>query len=188
MKSNTAIVSLVLLIIVAALYRVIPGRPFGFAPQIAMAIFAGAVIKDKKWAFALPIFSMFLSDCLYQLLFNAGFTDIQGFYKGQVINYVLFGGLTVLGFFMKQVTVKSVLVYSLIGPTLYFLFSNFLLWARGGGYQRPQTWDGLLMCFTDGLPFYKGSLQGTLVFSAILFAGYYLLRKSSSPKNIALAE
>ena len=48
--------ALILLIVVAAVYRVIPGRPWGFAPQWAMALFAGAMIKDKKWAFALPLF------------------------------------------------------------------------------------------------------------------------------------
>ncbi|MFT4023021.1 MAG: hypothetical protein QM664_04450, partial [Flavihumibacter sp.] len=68
MKNNRSfLVSLVLLIIVAALYRIIPNRPWGFAPQIAMALFGGAVIKDRKWSFALPVFSMFLSDCLYEL-------------------------------------------------------------------------------------------------------------------------
>ncbi|HZG23917.1 MAG TPA: DUF6580 family putative transport protein, partial [Chitinophagaceae bacterium] len=63
MKLNKSIVwSLVLLIVVGSIYRVIPNRPWGFTPQLAMALFAGAMIKDKKWAFALPLFSMFLSD------------------------------------------------------------------------------------------------------------------------------
>jgi hypothetical protein len=69
MKINKTILwSLVLLVLVAALYRIIPGRQFGFAPQWAMAVFAGAVIKDKKWAFLLPVLSMFLSDLIYQVL------------------------------------------------------------------------------------------------------------------------
>jgi len=61
MKSSKNIVwSFILLVIVAALYRIIPGRPFGFAPQWAMAVFAGAVIRDKKWAFIIPVLSMFI--------------------------------------------------------------------------------------------------------------------------------
>ena len=47
--------SLALLIVVGAVYRIIPDRPLGFAPQIAMALFAGAVIKDKKWIDQLDI-------------------------------------------------------------------------------------------------------------------------------------
>ena len=52
MKLNKSVVgSFVLLVLMASLYRIMPGRPLGFAPQIAMALFAGSVIKDKKVAF-----------------------------------------------------------------------------------------------------------------------------------------
>ena len=78
---------MIILIVIAAVYRVIPGRPDGFAPQIAMALFGGAIIKDKKWAFALPLFSMFLSDLLYQALFSMHLSERQGFYQGQLTNY-----------------------------------------------------------------------------------------------------
>jgi hypothetical protein len=54
------IVSFILLILIASLYRIMPGRPYGFAPQIAMAIFGGAIIKNKKFAFLLPILAMFV--------------------------------------------------------------------------------------------------------------------------------
>src|SRR3982751_4711965 len=129
MKINKAIIwSLVLLIIVAAVYRVFPNRPLGFAPQLAMALYAGATIKDKKWAFAVPIFSMFISDLLYQLLYINGLSDIPGFYEGQLTNYILFLAVTCIGFLLKNVTVLSVLAYSLVAPTVFFLASNFLLW------------------------------------------------------------
>ena len=90
------------LIVVAAFYRIIPGRPYGFAPQIAMALFAGALIKDKKIAFALPVLSMFLSDALFELLYYAGISPMWGFYEGQLTNYILFALLTVIGFFNSQ--------------------------------------------------------------------------------------
>ncbi len=76
--------SLILLVLVCALYRIIPGRPMGFAPQIAMAIFGGAVfINNKKWAFALPLLSMFISDVLYEVFYTAGISSMPGFYQGQ---------------------------------------------------------------------------------------------------------
>src|SRR5690349_690322 len=77
-----------LLILASSLYRVWPDRPFGFAPQWAMALFAGAVIKDKKWAFLLPLVSMLVSDTLYQILYNNGVSQIWGFYGGQWLNYL----------------------------------------------------------------------------------------------------
>jgi uncharacterized membrane protein YhhN len=167
----------ILLIVAAALYRVIPGRPWGFAPHIAMALFGGAVIKDKKWAFALPIFSLFLSDLLYQGLYAQGLTDTPGFYEGQWVNYLLFVVVTCIGFFMKNINVGNIISFSFLSPAVFFLLSNFAVWIGGGGWQRPKTFEGLMMCYSDGLPFFRGALLATLVFGAVFFSAYYLLRK-----------
>ena len=44
MKLNKEIViALIIMIVTSALYRVLPGRPFGFAPQIAIALFSGSL-------------------------------------------------------------------------------------------------------------------------------------------------
>ncbi|HEY4149895.1 MAG TPA: DUF6580 family putative transport protein [Chitinophagaceae bacterium] len=178
-SSKSLIVTLIVLIVLAALYRFIPNRPLGFAPQIAMALFGGAMIKDKKWAFALPIFSMFLSDLLYQ-----AFSSTPGFYEGQWLNYCLFAGITLLGFTLKKVTVLRVAGYSLLGPVLFFLLSNGYYWLAGGTDIRSnllldRSLAGLLQSYAQGLPFLRGALIATFVFSTILFGGYYLLTAKS---------
>lgn len=168
-----------ILVIVAALYRIIPNRPFGFAPQWAMAIFAGAIIQDKKWAFVVPVLSMFISDLLYQVLFMGGLTKIQGFYEGQWQNYILFALLVFVGMAVKKLNVFQIVAASLAAPTIYFLISNFLVWASNGnlrGLDRPKTFQGLLLCYGDGIPFYTMSLVATLVFSALLFGSYIFAR------------
>ena len=174
--------SFILLIVIASLYRIMPGRPYGFAPQIAMAIFAGAIIKDKKIAFILPLLSMFVSDGLYELLYINGVGNMPGFYEGQLLNYILFAGLTVFGFFVKNFNVKNIAIASISAPTAYFLVSNFLVWASASplaGLQRPKTFEGLMMCLADGLPFYPWSLASTVIFSAIFFGSYYLMTRPS---------
>jgi hypothetical protein len=185
MKSNKSLIwTMVALIIIAALYRIVPGRPLGFAPQIAMALFGGAAIKDKKWAFALPIFSMFLSDLLYQGLYSAGISGTYGFYDGQLLNYCLFALMVVIGFTVKKINLVNVFAASLIAPTVFFLLSNFITWSgmAGGlrGLNRPLNFEGLLMALNDGLPFYKGALLATLFFSTLLFGGYYILTKNNT--------
>ncbi len=175
--SRNVVFSFVLLVLIAALYRVMPGRPWGFAPQIAMALFAGSVVKDRKYAFALPLLSMFISDLLYHLYFLSGAGTIPGFYEGQLANYVLFGLLTVVGFFIKEKNIPSIIAGSVAGPALYFITSNFLVWMAGAGLARPKTLEGLLMCYNDALPFFRTSIAATLFFSAILFGSYYLLTK-----------
>ncbi|MEP6594350.1 MAG: DUF6580 family putative transport protein [Ginsengibacter sp.] len=181
--SKQVLLSFILLIIIASLYRIMPGRPFGFAPQIAMAIFGGAVIKDKKLAFLLPLLSMFISDALYELLYRNGIGSITGFYEGQITNYILFGAMTMFGFLIKRIKVAQILLASIAAPTVFFILSNFFVWLSNSpdaGLQRPKTFSGLLMCYNDGLPFYPWSIAATLVFSAILFGGYYIFTKSFS--------
>ncbi len=190
MKLNrTFFWALIALVVVAALYRIIPNRPAGFAPQIAMALFGGAIVKDKKWAFMLPLFSMFISDVLYQVLYNLNMTDIKGFYgMGQFTNYVLFAGITVMGFMINKNSVKNILTLSIVAPTAYFLVSNGLVWLAGGPNainvlnSQPLTRDltGLIQTYMQGIPFYKGSLMATVCFSIILFGGYYMLTKKNS--------
>jgi uncharacterized membrane protein YhhN len=187
MKLNKNIViSLVLLIVIASLYRIIPNRPYGFAPQIAMALFGGALfVNNKKWAFLLPLLSMFISDALYQILYVNGLSQTKGFYGGQVTNYLLFAGLAVIGFAVKMNKLGSILAGVLAAPTAYFLASNLLVWASGGGYHHPKTFDGMLACLADGLPFYQGSLTGTAVFAGVLFGSYYLIQQRAGSASVA---
>jgi len=189
MKLNkSTLLALSLLIIVSSLYRVWDGRPAaGFAPQMAMALFAGVVIKNKRWALLLPLLSMFLSDVLYQILYINGLSSIKGFYSGMWVTYSLIAGLTCFGFLMKKITVLNLLGFSLSGSILYFIISNFLVWIGGGGYGRPLTFDGMLLCYEDALAFYRdyglikgfvGNLFiGDLFFIVVLFGSYFLLRR-----------
>lgn len=187
MKINrTLIISLGLMILVTALYRILPNRPFGFAPQWAIALFSGALfVKDKKWAFALPVLSMFISDLLYQFLYDNGMSSIPGFYNGQWVNYLLFAGLTCFGFLIRKNKISNVIVAALAAPTTYFVVSNFLVWFSESGLNRPQTFNGLLLSYNDGLPFYKNSLVATVIFSAVLFGGYYLAQNFFQRKQLA---
>lgn len=179
----------ILLIVIASLYRIMPGRPYGFAPQIAMAIFGGAIIKDKKFAFLLPLLSMFISDALYEVLYRNGVGNIQGFYEGQLTNYILFGLMTFFGFLIKNFNVSRIALASVAAPTAYFFLSNFMVWASNSplaGLGRPKTFNGLLLTLNDGLPFYAWSIAATLIFSAILFGSYFLITKASLQRAEAI--
>jgi hypothetical protein len=198
MKWNKSLLlSAVLLVFAAALYRVWPGRNYGFAPQVAMALFAGAVIKDKKLAFLFPLLSMFLSDVLYYTLAAKGVTEMKGFYEGQILNYLCIAAVTAFGFLMKKITALRVAAFSLSGSAIYFLLSNFTVWAGGGGFVRPKTFDGLMMCYYDGLAFYRdyglvkgfygNVFLGDLFFCALLFGSFAVLQRTVLERERQLA-
>lgn len=182
-KSTSIVLAFVLLLVIAALYRVIPNRPGGFAPQYSMAVFGGALfLKDKKWAFLLPIGSLFVSDVIYQVLFKMGASPMPGFYGGQLTNYVIFASVTFFGFLLKKWNVLNIAVVSILAATYYFIASNFAVWAGSNFYAH--TLDGLKACYVAALPFYKNSVYSSLVFSALLFGGYYLVKHKSEKKVV----
>jgi hypothetical protein len=190
MKIDKSIIgSFVLLLLMASLYRIMPGRPLGFAPQIAMALFSGSIVKDKKYAFLLPLFSMLVSDIIYEVLFVTKLSTIQGFYDGQWINYLLILSVTVIGFAVNKNKWMQILAGSISSVLFYFAASNFAVWIGGGlglnNLPYPKTMEGLSACLAAGLPFLKGSFYATLLFSSIFFGSYYLINKSSAQKAIA---
>ena len=185
-KSNLVI--LFVLILACALYRVWDTRPMGFAPQIAMALFAGSVIRDKRFAFLFPILSLFISDLLYQFLYVQGLTTIKGFYSGQISNYLLIASVTIIGFFINKNKVGQIFAGSLAGAVYFFLVSNFMVWIGGGwdinNQPYPRSFSGLMLCYTEALPFFKWSVASTLLFNGVFFGSFYLLGKSVLKKEM----
>ncbi len=178
MKLNKEIViALMIMIATSALYRVLPGRPFGFAPQIAIALFSGSLfVKNKHYAFLMPLVSMFLSDVLYQVLYINNLSSIEGFYEGQWQNYLLIAAMSIFGFGLQTNQVSKFVGNFIAAPTVFFLVSNFMVWASFGGYKRPMNASGLMQTMADGLPFYGYSVAGTMVFGAVLFGGFKLVQ------------
>ena len=192
MKLNRSnLLVLFILILACALYRVWDSRPMGFAPQIAMALFAGSVSKDKRFAFLFPVLSLFISDLLYQFLYSQGLTTIKGFYEGQWQIYLMIASITIIGFFINKNKIGQILVGSLAGAVYFFLISNFMVWIGGGwdinNQPYPRSFDGLMLCFSEGLPFFKWSLLSTLLFNGIFFGTFYLLGKSILKKEMQAA-
>jgi Family of unknown function (DUF6580) len=188
-RSNLLI--LFILILACALYRVWDSRPMGFAPQIAMALFAGSVSKDKRFAFLFPILSLFISDLIYQILYIQGLSTIKGFYSGQWQNYLLIASITVIGFFINKNKMGQIFIGSLAGAVYFFLVSNFMVWIGGGwdinNQPYPRSFSGLMLCYTEALPFFKWSVLSTLIFNGIFFGSFYLLGKSVLKKEIQAA-
>jgi hypothetical protein len=143
------------------------------APQFAIAIFAGSVIKQKRWAFALPVFSMLISDIFMQVMHYFNPSLMPGFYSGQFSNYLLVASLTVIGFFISSRKPAEIGAGILAAPTVYFLLSNFIVWAGNGGWQRSKNlwWFNAILCgWTTVLPhgFFRNTGLGLPVFWILL--------------------
>lgn len=112
-KQNSFFWIALIMILMAALMRLWI-YPANFSPVIAMALFGGAVFKDKKMAFLLPLLAMFISDAAME--YSGIATGFWGW--GQVAGYCILGLITILAFSMKKINVKNVLLYA-IGASLF---------------------------------------------------------------------
>ncbi|QOY62308.1 hypothetical protein INQ40_10395 [Lysobacter sp. H21R4] len=164
---------LVALIVLAALTRVLPHPP-NFSPITAIALFGGAYFANRSWAMLVPLIGLFVSDLVLAGV-NGGL--YASWFSGAGI-WVVYGCIvltTVMGFGMRgKVSGGSVLGYSLAGSILFFLVTNFSVFAFDAMY--PKTIAGLTAAYVAGIPFFKWSVLGTLFYSAVLFGGFELLR------------
>ncbi|MBS1760433.1 MAG: hypothetical protein JST23_09945 [Bacteroidetes bacterium] len=155
----------------------------GFSPFIAIALFSGFIVKEKNMSFLLPLLALVISDVIIQMLYVNGLFTFAGFYSGMWKNYVLLLAIVSIGWMLKGRSYGSVLVGAVAAPVLYFLISNFLVWAEGTMY--PKTFSGLMTCYEYALPFFRNSLIATLIFVPMIIAAYNTLTKSKTAFRLA---
>lgn len=160
---------LVGMILAAAASRLIPHPP-NFAPIGAMALFGGAYFADRRLAFVVPLAAMFLSDLAIGLLSG----DLSlGLHRLIPVVYGSFALIVCLGFWLrKRRTVVPIAGAALAGSLLFFILTNFGVWAFGSWY--PKTWEGLVACYVAAIPFFHNTLLGDAVYNTALFGGFAL--------------
>jgi hypothetical protein len=153
----------------------------GFSPVIAIALFAGYIIKQKDSSFVMPLLALFISDAVIQVLYSMDLFPYAGFYAGQWKNYLLLLSPALIGWLLKGRSYTSLLAGGIAAPTVYFLVSNFLVWQTSAEIVYSKSFGGLMTCYEAGLPFYRNSLIATMLFlPVILFVYNYLTRKKAA--------
>jgi hypothetical protein len=160
-----------MIILIAALSRLIP-HPANFSPIGGMALFGAACYGKRRWAFIVPILSMWISDLiLNNVVYGSYFDHFVWFYSGSGFTYGAFALIVTAGLFiLKKIKIPRLIAASLAASVIFFLVSNFGVWFSSGMY--PQTLSGLEACYVAGLPFFRNTVAGDLVYSAILFGAF----------------
>jgi hypothetical protein len=152
----------VLIILIAASMRLLPHLP-NFTPIAAMALFGG-VYLNKKYSIIIPLSAMFASDIFL------GFHSTMPYVYG---SFVLTG---IIGMWLRShKTTKNVICSSLVSSILFFVITNFGVWANGW-YSR--TLSGLLQSYIMGIPFFKNTVFGDLVYTGVFFVSFEFLLHS----------
>jgi hypothetical protein len=71
-----------------------------------------------------------------------------------------------------------------LGPTSFFIVSNYAVWA--GSAMYPHTLAGLGQCFIAALPFYRNDLVSTAIVAGLAFGLPVLIRhlKGQEPQPV----
>jgi hypothetical protein len=153
------------LILLAAALRIAP-HPWNFTPVGAMALFSGAVLKDRRFAFFFPLLALFAGDLFV------------GFYKLSVmlVVYASFLLSVLIGRWVQNHrSLVRISGATLLGTIQFFLVTNFAAWQFLGGY--PHSASGLLTCYIAGIPLFWNTLGGDALYAALLFGGYALAER-----------
>ncbi len=154
----------VVLILVAAFSRLIPHPP-NFTPLAAMAL-AGGVYLDRRFALLVPLMALFLTDAIL------GFHNLMAFVYGSFL------AIGLLGFWLRNHK-KPVVVFgsALASSVLFFIVTNFGVWAMDGATLYPKTLAGLIECYTLAIPFFRNTLLGDLVYTGALFGLFEVVNR-----------
>ncbi len=170
-KSNSRFFILLGMVLAASFVRLIPHPP-NFAPIMAVALFSGAYFVNKKFAYTIPIIAMFLTDM------------IIGFHTMMIAVYFSFVLIVFLGSIMlKKVKFTNVFAATVIASLVFFLITNFSVWAMGTIY--PKSFAGLATCYTAAIPFFNNSLAGNLFYVTLMFGAFEFI-KVKFPKTVGV--
>jgi hypothetical protein len=161
--SRPRFVVLALMILAAAASRLIPHPP-NVASITAVALFGGAYLTNKRLALIVPLAALFFSDL------------ILGFYSHMEIVYGSFVLVVFVGFWLqKNRSALRIAGAALASSVLFFVVTNLGVWAFESLY--PKTTAGLLACYVAAIPFFKNTLVGDALYTAVLFGGFALAEK-----------
>jgi len=168
----------VTLIAAAAIYRIIP-HPANVAPITAIALFGGAYIAKKYLVFLVPFLALFISDMvLNNTVLRSYYPEVEGIVwwsSYMTGTFLAFGLIILFGLsFLKKVSTLRVISVSLLSSLTFFLITNGFTWFASPMY--PQSFAGLVSCIGAGIPFFRPTILGDLVFTGVLFGAMELFR------------
>jgi hypothetical protein len=153
------------IILMAAVLRLAP-HPWNFTPIGALALFSGAILKDRRLAFGFPLLALFAGDL---------FTGLYS-YKLMLAVYASFALSVAIGFWLRdRRTFACISVATLVGAVQFFLVTNFAVWAFTRTYDHH--FPGLAMCYLAGLPFFWNTLAGDACYALLFFGAFSLAER-----------
>jgi hypothetical protein len=151
------------MIVLTAAMRLAP-HPWNFTPVGAIALFSGAMVRDRRLAFLFPVLVMFATDALI------GFNTLSPLVYSSFLISVGIGR-----FLRHKPNIFRIGGATFLGALQFFLITNFGVWAFLNSY--PRSGAGLTGCYLAGIPFFWNTLAGDAVYATLLFGGFAIAER-----------
>ena len=180
MSKWEVVVASLVLVVVGVVARLLPHVP-NFAPITATALFCGAYM-NRRYSVYLPIAILLLSDYLLlyinpygQVNFSHLYAPWDLYHNTLPYVYASFGISALMGWLLtERRTALNIVAASLFCSIQFFMITNAAVWIEGA-YARGI--DGLWQSYVAGIPFFKGTLAGDLLYTTAFFGLYEMVRR-----------
>lgn len=158
MKNRNLVIAVSLIFIAIAVASRFIEHPPNLVPLGAIAVVT-AFYMASRFSWIIPLLAMLISDIFI------------GFYDPKVMiavygSYLLMWGL---GRWARSHQTRSALVpATLLGSVSFFAITNLAVWAFSPMYAKTAT--GLYTAYAMGIPFFKWTLTGDVLYALILVA------------------
>jgi hypothetical protein len=181
-----------LLLVLAILTRVVPHHDWmNFTAVGGSLLYFGA---RRSWREMLvPLAALMATD--YFLTVYAYHYSFS--WSAYIPTWAWYAAVMVLGYVLlhSKTTWLRVGTGVVLGPTSFFLISNYAVWlisshtVRLASDMYSHTFSGLITCFAAGLPFYRNDLLSTAIVAGLAFGVPVLVRQMRRERqaNIAVA-
>jgi hypothetical protein len=148
--------------ILAVVVRFIP-HPWMFTPVTGSLLFFGA--KGSRRQLWIPFALLVASDFVLTRFIYA-----MPLAWDQLVVFAWYAAILWLGTKLgKDAKILPVIGAALAGSVSFFLVTDFFSWVTRA-LPYPSGWNGLMMSYEAGLPFFRHAVEGDLLFTMAMFA------------------
>ena len=153
-------------------------RPWNFSAIGAVALFAAARLGFVP-AMAVITVALVVKDL--GVYFQHGLEPYP-------LSWITFAGYAAVGWAFLRNTESPVRIgAAAVGASLaFFLLTNFVSWVEQA-LPYGYSFAGLMDCYAAGIPFFRGTLVGDLVYSGALFGAHAVLSRAYFPAERVVA-
>ncbi len=176
-RNSILLLAIISLLVIASRFVLIEWP--NFKPVAAAAIFLGFYCRDQRIAVGIVLGCMLVSD------FVIGFYSpllMVSVYASIAIACGL--GMVLSGRLQNSNSVAlrtgAVSVAAIVAAVVFYLVTNIAVVFANSWY--PNSMEGILMSLAAGLPFFKYTLAGNVLFTVGIFSAYFWFASLTAPK------